>query len=114
MFARISSFAVLLTLATATVLPRGGGQGAACSATGTAQCCESTQNPSDLSPSTALLLGLLGVVVGDLTADVGLTCSPISVIGVGGTQCNNQVVCCDDNNFNGLIAIGCTPLNIGL
>ncbi len=50
MFARISSFAVLLTLATATVLPRNGGQGAACSATGTAQCCESTQSVSLSSP----------------------------------------------------------------
>ncbi|KAK0442699.1 hydrophobin-251 [Desarmillaria tabescens] len=114
MFARISSFAALLTLATATVLPRGGGNGAACSDTGTAQCCDSVQNPSDLSPSTSLLLGLLGVVVGDLTADVGLTCSPISVIGVGGTNCDAQTVCCDNNNFNGLIALGCIPINIGL
>ncbi|KAK0212025.1 hydrophobin-251 [Armillaria fumosa] len=114
MFARISSFTVLLTLATATILPRGGGSGAACSATGTAQCCESTQNPSDLSPSTVALLGLLGVVVGDLTADVGLTCSPISVIGVGGTSCDAQAVCCDDNKFNGVIALGCSPINIGL
>ncbi|PBK84068.1 hypothetical protein ARMGADRAFT_943952, partial [Armillaria gallica] len=66
------------------------------------------------SPSVTTLLGLLGVVIGDLTANVGVTCSPISVIGVGGTQCNSQAVCCDNNNFNGLIALGCTPLNIGL
>ncbi|KAK0184041.1 hydrophobin-251 [Armillaria mellea] len=89
MFTRISSFAP-------PVLPRGGGQGAACSATGTAQCCESTQSVSSRHLYS------------------GVTCSPISVIGVGGTQCNNQVVCCDDNNFNGLIALGCTPINIGL
>ncbi|KAK0442701.1 hydrophobin-251 [Desarmillaria tabescens] len=114
MFARISSLAALLTLATATVLPRGGGDGAACSATGTAQCCESTQSPSDLSPSVVTLLGLLGVVVGDLTANVGLTCSPISVIGVGGTNCDAQTVCCDNNNYNGVVALGCTPINIGL
>ncbi|KAK0493630.1 hydrophobin-251 [Armillaria luteobubalina] len=114
MFAHISSFTALLALATATILPRGGGDGAACSATGTAQCCQSTENPSDLSPSTVALLGLLGVVVGDLTADVGLTCSPISVIGVGGTSCDSQTVCCDNNNFNGVIALGCSPINVGL
>ncbi|KAK0186257.1 fungal hydrophobin-domain-containing protein [Armillaria mellea] len=92
----------------------GGGGGAACSATGTAQCCDSTESPSDLSPSVATLLGSLGVVVSDLTADVGVTCSPISVIGVGGTSCSSQTVCCDDNHFNGLVALGCTPINVGL
>ncbi|KAK0199590.1 hydrophobin-251 [Desarmillaria ectypa] len=117
MFARFSSFAALLTLATAMILPRGGGgggNGAACSATGTAQCCDSTENPNNLSPSTTALMALLGIVAGDITATVGLTCSPISVIGVGGTNCNAQPVCCDNNNFNGLIALGCTPINIGL
>ncbi len=29
----------------------------------------------------------------------GVSCSPITVVGLGGTQCSNQVVCCDDNNF---------------
>ncbi|KAK0474294.1 hydrophobin-251 [Armillaria luteobubalina] len=122
MFAHISSFTALLTLATATILPREGGDSATCSAAGTTQCCQSTENicltssplPSNLSPSTVALLGLLGVIVGDLTADVGLTCSPISVIGVGGTSCDAQTVCCDDNNFNGVIALGCSPINIGL
>ncbi|KAK0186256.1 fungal hydrophobin-domain-containing protein [Armillaria mellea] len=96
------------------VLPRGGTDGAACSATGTAQCCSSTESASDVSPGVATLFGLLGVVVSDLTANVGVTCSPISVIGVGGTSCSSQAVCCDNNNFNGLVALGCTPLNVGL
>ncbi|PBK59391.1 hydrophobin-domain-containing protein [Armillaria solidipes] len=96
------------------VLPRGGGDGAACSATGTAQCCGSTESASDVSSGVATLLGLLGVVVSDLTANVGVTCSPISVIGVGGTSCSSQAVCCDNNHYNGLVALGCTPLNVGL
>ncbi|PBK86708.1 hydrophobin-domain-containing protein [Armillaria gallica] len=99
------------------VLPRGGGDGAACSATGTAQCCGSTESASDVSPGVATLLGLLGVVVSDLTANCfysGVTCSPISVIGVGGTSCSSQAVCCEGNHFNGLVALGCTPLNVGL
>ncbi|KAK0434465.1 hydrophobin 2 [Armillaria borealis] len=115
MFARVSAFTLLALplLATATVvLPRT--DGAACSATGTAQCCTSTQSSSNLSPSLTTLLGLLGVVISDLTANVGLTCTPITVLGVGDTQCNNQAVCCNNNNFNGAVALGCTPINIGL
>ncbi|KAK0434448.1 hydrophobin [Armillaria borealis] len=89
MFARISLLALPL-LATASILPRGGGEGVAC-ATGT---------------------------VHQLTGSVGVSCVPITVIGVGGTQCSNQVDCCTDNNFvsngNGLVSLGCSPLNIGL
>ncbi|KAK0464028.1 hydrophobin-251 [Armillaria novae-zelandiae] len=114
MFARISSFAILLTLATATVLPRTDGAPCGSSGSAQAQCCQSTENSDNLSPSTKGLLAGLGVVVGDLTADVGLTCSPISVIGVGGTNCNAQTVCCENNNFNGVVALGCTPINVGL
>jgi hypothetical protein len=50
--------------------------------TGSIQCCESVQSAS--SPGVATLLGLLGIVLQDVTAEVGLTCSPITVIGAGG------------------------------
>ncbi len=91
MFARISVTALLALplLATATVLPRGGGDGAACTATGTAQCCDTTQSvslssschyimqkltviiqPTDLTAPVSTLLGLFGVVVGQLTGNV--------------------------------------------
>ncbi|KAK0224901.1 hydrophobin [Armillaria nabsnona] len=116
MFAHISFTALLalpLLATAATIIPSGGGAGAAC-ATGSAQCCGSTQSPTDLSAPVSSLLGLLGVAVGQLTGNVGVSCSPITVVGLGGTQCSNQVVCCDDNNFNGLVSLGCTPLNIGL
>ncbi|PBK86717.1 hypothetical protein ARMGADRAFT_939952, partial [Armillaria gallica] len=66
------------------------------------------------SAPVSSLLGLLGVAVGQLTGNVGVSCTPITVVGLGGTQCSDQVVCCDDNNFNGLVSLGCTPLNIGL
>ncbi|KAK0434498.1 hydrophobin-251 [Armillaria borealis] len=112
MFARLSSVALLALplLASATaVVPRGGG--ASC-ATGTTQCCDSVQSPT--SSVVQALLGGLGIPIGDVTANVGVTCSPISVIGVGGTSCSNQVVCCQNNNFNGVVALGCTPINVGL
>ncbi|PBK84066.1 fungal hydrophobin [Armillaria gallica] len=97
----------------AGIIPSGGGEGAAC-ATGSAQCCGSTQSPTDLSAPVSTLLGLLGVVAGQLTGNVGVSCSPITVIGLGSNQCSDQVVCCDGNNFNGLVSLGCTPLNVGL
>ncbi|KAF9011752.1 fungal hydrophobin-domain-containing protein [Cyathus striatus] len=79
--------------------------------TGAIQCCNSVTQASN--PVAQLLIGLLGIIVGGDVA-VGLTCSPLSVIGVGGNSCTQQPVCCENNNFNGLIAIGCTPININL
>ena len=37
------------------------------------------------------------IVLGDLTGLIGLTCSPISVVGVGsGSECSSNVVCCSN------------------
>ncbi|KAK0240761.1 hydrophobin-251 [Armillaria nabsnona] len=119
MFARVSAFSLAILalplLAAASVAPREatnttvtGGQ---CN-TGSAQCCKSVQDPKSSAVQNAL--GLLGIPIGDITAGVGLTCDPITVIGLGTTQCANQPVCCEKNNFNGLVALGCTPINIGL
>ncbi|KAI5118972.1 hypothetical protein M0805_001111 [Coniferiporia weirii] len=78
--------------------------------TGDIQCCQSTESAS--SASGAALLGLLGIVLDDLNVLIGVTCSPISVIGVGGDSCDASPVCCEDNSFNGLIAIGCVPITL--
>ncbi|KAL5521983.1 SC3_3 [Sanghuangporus sanghuang] len=80
--------------------------------TGSVQCCNSVQ-PASSSDVTSLF-GLLGVILDDLNVDVGLTCSPLSIIGLGSGECNANPVCCENNNFNGLIAIGCVPINISL
>ncbi|KJA29739.1 hypothetical protein HYPSUDRAFT_31725 [Hypholoma sublateritium FD-334 SS-4] len=80
--------------------------------TGSLQCCSSVQQAD--SAAAAGLLSLLGVVVQDVTALVGITCSPITVIGVSGTSCSEQPVCCTNDTFNGVIALGCTPININL
>ncbi|PSS06513.1 hypothetical protein PHLCEN_2v3680 [Hermanssonia centrifuga] len=47
--------------------------------TGPVQCCQSVQSAS--SGGIVDLLGLLGIVLQDLNVLVGLTCSPVSVIG---------------------------------
>ncbi|THH11957.1 hypothetical protein EW146_g7871 [Bondarzewia mesenterica] len=81
--------------------------------TGDLQCCNTVESAS--APSAATLLGLLGIVLQGVDVLVGLTCTPITVIGLGsGADCVQQPVCCENNNFNGLINIGCTPVNLGL
>ncbi len=50
--------------------------------TGPIQCCNSVDTAG--SDSVAKILGLLGVVVQDLNVLVGVTCTPITVIGAGG------------------------------
>ncbi|KIJ60366.1 hypothetical protein HYDPIDRAFT_117274 [Hydnomerulius pinastri MD-312] len=81
--------------------------------TGSISCCNQTY--SSTSTSITSLLGLLGIVLGPVEGLLGLGCSPITVVGTGsGAQCTQQPVCCTGNTFNGLINIGCTPINIGL
>ncbi|KAF9026913.1 hydrophobin-domain-containing protein, partial [Hymenopellis radicata] len=74
--------------------------------TGAIQCCNSLTLASN--PVASLISGLLGIVVGG-DVMVGLTCSPLSVVGVGGNSCSSSPVCCENNSFNGLIALNCVP-----
>ncbi|KAF8889937.1 fungal hydrophobin-domain-containing protein [Infundibulicybe gibba] len=80
--------------------------------TGPVQCCNSIQSASN--PVVGLLTGLLGILIEPITAIVGLSCSPIDILGIGGNSCNAQAVCCENNSFNGLIALGCSPVNLNL
>ena len=75
MFAKLTAFSSLAILAAATSVA------AQSCATGPIQCCESVDKAS--SKAVAPILGALGIVVQDVNALVGLTCSPVSVIGVG-------------------------------
>ncbi|KAI0371971.1 fungal hydrophobin [Pilatotrama ljubarskyi] len=79
--------------------------------TGAIQCCQSVTESN--SASASLLLGLLGVVLGDITGLIGLGCSPINVVGVGsGNACSANAVCCENNNVGGLLSIGCLPIEL--
>ncbi|KAI3605913.1 hydrophobin [Moniliophthora roreri] len=75
-------------------------------------CCNSVQAAN--SPTAAGLLGLLGVAIQSVTGQVGITCNPISVLGLGSNSCSAQTVCCENNSFRGVVALGCTPININL
>ena len=80
MFAKLFTIASLAILAVATPTPGDGSAGNSCT-TGPVQCCESIQKASD--PAASKVLAAIGVVIQDIDALVGLTCSPISVVGVG-------------------------------
>ncbi|KAI3595863.1 hydrophobin [Moniliophthora roreri] len=60
------------------------------------------------------VLGLLGVTLTDLNVLVGLTCSPVTILGGIFGGCSATPVCCENNSFGGVIAIGCVPVNLSL
>ncbi|EIW55694.1 hydrophobin-315 [Trametes versicolor FP-101664 SS1] len=110
MSSRLTAFVLgaLPLLAAATPLDtRAAGK---CS-TGSLQCCNSVQKAND--PATSLLLALLGIDVQSIDALVGITCSPITVVGVAtGNSCNAQAVCCKNNNVGGAVSLGCVPVTL--
>ncbi|KAF8956890.1 fungal hydrophobin-domain-containing protein [Flammula alnicola] len=80
--------------------------------TGSALCCTSTETSSPTILSA--LSGILGTTLPDISGLIGVSCSGLDIIGVGGNSCSQQPVCCSDNSFNGVIALGCSPLNINV
>ncbi|KAL0576638.1 hypothetical protein V5O48_005338 [Marasmius crinis-equi] len=105
MFARVAAVS-LVAAAFVAAAPAGS---STCSS-GPVQCCNSVQDASN--PTVQGLLGLLGVAVSSVTAQVGVTCSPISVLGAGGNSCASQTVCCENNSFNGIVALGCNNISL--
>ncbi|GJE95134.1 fungal hydrophobin [Phanerochaete sordida] len=105
MFSKLAAFATLALplLAVATPAPLAARQS-------DVQCCNSTEDAN--SASAAALLGLLGIVVQDVTGLIALDCSPISVIGVGtGSACSGTTVSCSNGVVHG-IGIGCVPVTL--
>ncbi|PPQ89208.1 hypothetical protein CVT25_001277 [Psilocybe cyanescens] len=112
MFARASTLVLALPLlAAASAVPRTDGPSNQCN-TGPVQCCNTVLQSG--TTSTNLILGLLGIVLGPVTGLLGLNCTPIGVLGIGGNSCTAQPVCCTGNDFNGLVNIGCSPINLNL
>ncbi|KAJ3759252.1 hydrophobin 2 [Lentinula raphanica] len=103
--------AILATLAVATPTPESRDEPASSCSTGDLQCCNSVQPATSTAASS--LLALLGIVLQDVNVAVGITCSPIDVIGVlNGNDCNAQAVCCTNNNYGGLVSLGCVPVQL--
>ncbi|KAI0746821.1 fungal hydrophobin [Daedaleopsis nitida] len=78
--------------------------------TGPVQCCQSVESSNSAVVST--ILKSLGVDLQGVVAQVGLQCSPISVVGAGGSTCKAQSVCCENNNVGGAVSIGCAPVSL--
>ncbi|OJT14174.1 Fruiting body protein SC1 [Trametes pubescens] len=100
MFARFAAIALALPLLAAAQN---------CN-TGPIQCCNSVESSS--SDAGTALLSLLGVAVGNIVGQIGLQCSPLSVVGVGSEACGAHPVCCQNNNVGGLISVGCIPVEL--
>ncbi|KAF8172318.1 hypothetical protein K438DRAFT_1851515 [Mycena galopus ATCC 62051] len=73
------------------------------------QCCASTVPSS--STAASAVAALLGLDLTGLDVLVGLSCSPITVIG---NNCGSTTVTCDtpDAGWGGLIAINCIPVTL--
>ncbi|KAH9849340.1 fungal hydrophobin-domain-containing protein [Lenzites betulinus] len=95
------------TTVTVTATPSASPISNSCSA-GDIQCCKTIESAS--SDAGSALLGLLGVAVQGDDVLLGLNCTPITVIGAGGASCNENFVCCENNNVGGMISIGCVPV----
>ncbi|KIK91315.1 hypothetical protein PAXRUDRAFT_149767 [Paxillus rubicundulus Ve08.2h10] len=79
--------------------------------TGSLQCCNSVQEAN--SDQLGGLLSLLSIPM-EGTGQVGVTCSPIPVAGAGsGSTCQANPVCCSGtSHYNGLVNMGCDPVNV--
>ncbi|KAL0570359.1 hypothetical protein V5O48_011606 [Marasmius crinis-equi] len=108
MFSRLAIVTFLTSVLFVAAAPQGNGD--VCGS-GTVQCCNSVQAAD--SPDVQKALGLVGAVVGDITAQVGLSCTPVSVLGKGGNKCTSQTACCVGNEFeDGAVIIGCNNISL--
>ncbi|KAJ7733196.1 fungal hydrophobin [Mycena olivaceomarginata] len=73
------------------------------------QCCASVTSAQDGAAS--LVTAIFGLDLSGVLVDVGLSCSPITVIG---NNCGGTTVTCDapEKEWGGLIAINCIPVTL--
>ncbi|KAJ7659029.1 fungal hydrophobin [Mycena polygramma] len=74
-----------------------------------AQCCASVVDSS--STAAGAVLAQLGIDLGNIDVPVGLSCSPITVVG---NNCGGVTTTCDapEIEWAGLIAINCIPVTL--
>ncbi|KAF9064093.1 hypothetical protein BDP27DRAFT_199519 [Rhodocollybia butyracea] len=103
--------AALATIALATPTPRN--EPASSCSTGPVQCCQSVQTAAQAAtiPGIDVLLGLLGVVIGDVTGLVVLLAPALTLLAEAPGH-SAQAVCCTNNSVGGLISIGCAPVTL--
>ncbi|KAG1744260.1 fungal hydrophobin [Suillus lakei] len=81
--------------------------------TGVIECCNKDNTYAQKEPNL-YELGLVDVAA-VVDAFVALSCSGINVVGTSdGCAGNQEPLCCENEKYNGVISIGCTPINVGL
>lgn len=102
-----------IAIAAPSKLPRGDDGGAYCN-TGNLKCCNTIQSAED--PQVSKIAGVLNIPIEALTGNIGIACLPIdAVLGLlNPISCTQQPVCCERDAANGLVGIGCIPLNLNL
>ncbi|KAN0080177.1 Fungal hydrophobin domain containing protein [Tylopilus felleus] len=106
MFARVFALLPLALLASASHLEARD----TCS-TGSINCCNSVQTYKSAQGYLTKHNIVLPVDL-DVSALLGIECSGITAIGVSGTSCTAQTACCNGDTFNGLVTLGCSPINV--
>ncbi|KAJ7262489.1 hydrophobin 2 [Mycena rebaudengoi] len=109
MFSKLSVIvtSVLITLAAAT--PTGRTSTPPVTTPDSPQCCSSVVPSS--SSAASVVAALVGLDLTGLDVLVGLSCSPITVVG---NNCGDTTVTCSapDKEWGGLIAINCIPITL--
>lgn len=82
-FILVATALTTLAVATPTDMTRRTTPASSCT-TGSVSCCNTSGTAKD--ESIAKELALLGIVVDDVDALIGVSCSPITVIGAGGAS----------------------------
>ncbi|KAF8548489.1 hypothetical protein OG21DRAFT_1449063, partial [Imleria badia] len=73
-------------------------------------CCnQKFSDPTQLSGDIGAVLNAIAGV----TVPAGLTCTPISILGLGNAgDCTDQPACCTKNTVNGVVDVICSPIAV--
>jgi hypothetical protein len=107
MFSKLSVFATAALLTLAAAIPNNPPPPVVPPTSN--QCCSSVVPSSNKAAS--IVAAILGLDLSGLAVDVGLSCSPITVLG---NNCGGTTVTCDspEQQWGGLIAINCIPITL--
>ncbi|KAJ7873761.1 hydrophobin [Mycena leptocephala] len=109
MFSKLSIVVTSVLITLAAAMPNGSPPPPVTPPT-SPQCCASVVPAS--SSAASAVAALVGLDLTGVLVDVGLSCSPITVIG---NNCGSTTVTCDAprrSGVRGLIAINCIPITL--
>ncbi|KAK7017718.1 hydrophobin 2 [Favolaschia claudopus] len=108
MFAKLSVVVTSVLITLAAAMPNGTPPPPVTPPT-SPQCCSSVQDSK--STAVSAVAALLGLDLDGINVPIGLSCSPITVVG---NNCGDTTVTCDtpDKAWGGLIAINCLPITL--